>query len=64
MLPFQEVIDWSRASVVWEERLLLQVSHYVDYYFAVRLGSINAQMPVNNITAVLFLCILFYALLV
>lgn len=25
MLPFQEVIDWSRASVVWEERLLLQL---------------------------------------
>jgi len=26
MLPFAEVIDWSKASLMWEERLLLQVS--------------------------------------
>ena len=26
-LPFEEVIDWSSASIEWEERLLLQVKN-------------------------------------
>jgi len=30
MLPFAEVIDWSSASIVWEERLLLQVCFHFD----------------------------------